>query len=172
MSKADDIFYREFLAVLVLLVLFAFFAYFVASAIGENAFQARQSSPQAVLDRIAPAAQVRVGEPGETVAAAKPAEEPAAEPEPAPAVADAGSGAEVYNNACMACHATGAANAPKVGDKEAWQPRAEQGMDILIQSAIKGKGAMPPKGGYPNLTEDQIKGAIRYMLDETGVSAG
>ena len=59
------------------------------------------------------------------------------------AVAD---GQKIYQTSCQACHATGAANAPKLGDKEAWAPRIATGIDALLASAIKGKNAMPPKG--------------------------
>ncbi len=72
-----------------------------------------------------------------------------------------------YRQACMACHATGAAGAPKVGDKAAWAPRIKQGMATLVKNAMNGKGAMPPKGGRPNLTEAQIKSTIEYMVSQS-----
>lgn len=72
-----------------------------------------------------------------------------------------------YRGACMSCHATGAAGAPKTGDKAAWKARIAQGMDLLVEHAIKGKGAMPPKGGRPNLTDEQIKSVVAYMVKES-----
>ncbi len=72
-----------------------------------------------------------------------------------------------YRTACAACHATGAAGAPKVGDKAAWAPRIAQGMATLLKHAMNGKGAMPPKGGRPNLTEAQIKSTIEYMVSQS-----
>ena len=72
-----------------------------------------------------------------------------------------------YRTACMACHATGAAGAPKTGDKAAWKARIAAGMDTMVTNAIKGKGAMPPKGGRPNLTDSQIKAVVKYMVDES-----
>lgn len=74
---------------------------------------------------------------------------------------------KTYRTACMACHATGAAGAPKTGDKAAWKARIAQGMDTLVTNAIKGKGAMPPKGGRPNLTEADIKSTVAYMVKES-----
>ena len=74
---------------------------------------------------------------------------------------------KTYRTACAACHMTGAANAPKLGDKAAWAPRIKTGMDTLVNSAIKGKGAMPPKGGRMNLTDAQIKSAVAYMVGES-----
>ena len=56
------------------------------------------------------------------------------------------------------------ANAPKLGDKAAWAPRAATGKDALLASVIKGKGAMPPKAGAADLKNDDIKAAIDYML--------
>jgi len=73
-------------------------------------------------------------------------------------------GAATYNQACAACHATGAAGAPKLGDKAAWEPRLGQGKDALYTSVIKGKGAMPPKGGQMALSDDVVKAAVDYML--------
>ena len=69
----------------------------------------------------------------------------------------------LYNQVCSACHATGVAGAPKVGDKAAWAPRAAQGVDALTASAIKGKGAMPPKGGS-SASDADIKAVINYMV--------
>ncbi len=73
-------------------------------------------------------------------------------------------GTETYTKACAACHATGAANAPKLGDKAAWKPRIDQGMDVLYTASIKGKGAMPPKGGQVQLSDDVVKAAVDYMV--------
>ena len=72
-----------------------------------------------------------------------------------------------YRTSCQSCHATGAAGAPKTGDKAAWKARIAAGMDTMVTNAIKGKGAMPPKGGRPNLTDAQIKAVVKYMVDES-----
>ena len=74
---------------------------------------------------------------------------------------------KTYRTACAACHMTGAAGAPKVGDKAAWKARIAAGMDTMVLNAIKGKGAMPPKGGRMNLTDAQIKSAVAYMVGES-----
>ena len=73
-------------------------------------------------------------------------------------------GPTVYNSIYGACHNTGAAGAPKVDDKAAWAPRVAQGKDALYKSALGGKGAMPPKGGAADLSDDEIKGAVDYIL--------
>jgi len=72
-------------------------------------------------------------------------------------------GKSTYDKTCMACHSTGAAGAPKLGDKAAWAPRLKQGIAALHASALKGKGAMPPKGGNTGLPDDAVKAAVDYM---------
>lgn len=80
------------------------------------------------------------------------------------APAAAGAGEALYKQACVACHAAGVANAPKFGDKAAWAPRIKTGLDALTASAIKGKGAMPPKGGSTAADAD-IRSAVEYMVN-------
>jgi cytochrome c5 len=74
-------------------------------------------------------------------------------------------GKKVYETTCVACHAAGVANAPKFGDKKAWAPHLAHGVSELHQSALKGKGAMPPKGGNLTLSEAEVKAAVDYMLN-------
>jgi cytochrome c5 len=76
-------------------------------------------------------------------------------------------GQQIYQSSCQACHATGAAGAPKVGDKEAWAPRIAQGMDTLLTNATKGIRAMPPKGACATCTEADLKAAIEYMISQS-----
>ena len=84
----------------------------------------------------------------------------------APAAAAAKSDAvpALYTTICSACHIAGVANAPKIGDKAAWAPRLAAGVDGLTASVIKGKGAMPPKGGAAAASEDEIKAVVSYMV--------
>jgi cytochrome c5 len=81
----------------------------------------------------------------------------------ASAPAAAADGKKVYDTTCMACHATGAAGAPKFGDKAAWAPRLKTGAEALYASALKGKGAMPPKGGFAAMSDAEIKAGVDYM---------
>ena len=73
---------------------------------------------------------------------------------------------QLYQSACLACHTTGAAGAPKIGDAGAWNERLAKGLDALITSAINGIGAMPPRGGS-QFSDDQIKAVVEYILDES-----
>ena len=205
MSKVDNVFWRQFGVVLILLTVFGFGMYFVANSIAGQAYAEMNDDPDAVLTRIAPVGQSRIGDPaGQTqapaetaVAAATPTtitvqvEEPESETTAASDAAAAGStgeagemvaaaggdvdlaaGEQIYQSACFACHMSGVANAPKLDDPAAWEPRLAQGMAGLLQSSINGKGAMPPKGGFAHLTEDDLRNAIEFMLDKAGVSAG
>ncbi|HYC38097.1 MAG TPA: cytochrome c oxidase subunit II [Usitatibacter sp.] len=79
----------------------------------------------------------------------------------APGKAD---GKSTYDTACSVCHAAGVAGAPKLGDKAQWEPRLKQGKDTLYASALKGKGAMPPKGGNTALSDEAVKAAVDHML--------
>ncbi len=75
-------------------------------------------------------------------------------------------GKEIYQTVCMACHATGVANAPKFGDKAAWAPRLKDGIDNALAIAMKGLNAMPPKGGYTG-SDEEFKAAALYMINNS-----
>lgn len=115
---------------------------------------------EVVLGNIKPVGQVRVA--GESPPAPSPATE-VASAEPA-AAAEPKSGETVYNSNCMACHTTGAAGAPKLGDAAVWSARAAIGIDALVASAIKGVNAMPPKGLCMTCSDDELKAAIEYII--------
>lgn len=101
-------------------------------------------------------------------AAPEAAEPPAADAAPAQAAAaDLANGKSVYAGACFVCHTTGAAGAPKLGDKALWAPRIAQGMDTLVHNAINGKNAMPPKGGRMDLSDTAVADAVAYMVQES-----
>jgi len=119
-----------------------------------------------VAERIRPLSQVYL--PGEEQEAPLPTVETVAEPEP---VAAALSGPQVYNSACLACHAAGVGGAPVLGDAAVWEPRIAQGVDVLKQHAIEGftgsSGYMPAKGGRMDLSDAEIADAVDYMVGES-----
>lgn len=84
----------------------------------------------------------------------------------APKVLKAGDA--VYKAVCAACHDTGAAGAPKVGDAGAWSARIGQGQSTLVSNAIKGIRAMPAKGGNPDLDNLEVERAVVYMANQSG----
>ena len=83
-----------------------------------------------------------------------------------PAASGADKIQEIYNASCAACHISGAAGAPKQGDKAAWALRIKSGIGVLYASAIKGKNAMPAKGGNASLSDDDVKAVVDYMLSQ------
>jgi len=146
----------------VLVILVSFF-----SSFGEPEQNVMDRS--AVLERLKAVEVVAVkGEARETEAAAPStvavAEKPTAEA--APAAAGEIDGNAIATATCVACHAIGLLESPKVGDKAAWEKRiqANGDMDGLVKSAIVGKGAMPPRGGNAGLSDAEVKAAIEFMM--------
>lgn len=103
----------------------------------------------ALLERIKPVASVQIGASADEAAAV------------------VVSGEEIYKTACLACHGSGAAGAPKIADKAVWKPRIAQGMATLITHAIKGFKGMPPKGGRADLSDNAVKSAVKHMVDNS-----
>ena len=125
----------------------------------------------------APAAPSKVADAGKATAPAVAAAAPAvaatppvtsttkAAPAPAAAIkVAANNGEALYKQVCTACHAAGVAGAPKSGDKAAWAPRIKTGIDALTASVVKGKGAMPAKGGSA-ASEADIRAAVEFMVN-------
>jgi cytochrome c5 len=133
-----------------------------------NAAGGKFAVPEAPAPAAAAAAPVAeaAAAPVAAAAPAAPAAAPAAAAPAAPATATvaAGAGEALYKQSCTVCHAAGVAGAPKSGDKAAWAPRIAQGIDALTASAIKGKGAMPPKGGSA-ASDAEIRAAVQFMVD-------
>ncbi|HYE34578.1 c-type cytochrome [Methylocaldum sp.] len=90
-------------------------------------------------------------------------------PTPAPTAFDAASGEHIYVSVCIVCHGEGLGEAPRAGDKAAWLKRMEQGVDTLVAHAFNGFKGMPPKGGHPELSEQDIRNAVGYMLYASGI---
>jgi cytochrome c5 len=105
--------------------------------------------------------------PSDAAPAAKPAAPVATAPTaPAPTApaSDLTHGQQIYRQACAFCHDKGVAGAPKIGDAAAWSPRLAQGMETLYGVALRGKGAMPAKGGNPSLADADVKAAVDYLV--------
>jgi cytochrome c5 len=122
-------------------------------------------SPQEIAARLAPVGSVNLVS-GDTAKAAGTGPAPAAPQAAAAAPAEASDGAQIFDQACSACHTTGVAGAPMLGDQAAWEPRIAQGMDGLMHTAINGKGAMPPRGTCATCTDDDLRAAIEYMISK------
>jgi len=130
--------------------LIALGAYLLVSGGGTGGDDSSALDASAVAARIKPVAEVAIAEAGggETKTAQ--------------------SAEQVVQQYCVACHATGAAGAPKIGDSGAWAKRIGTGLDQMLKIAIAGKGAMPARGGAANLSDDELSGAIVYMANQSG----
>ncbi|MFH1814084.1 MAG: c-type cytochrome [Pseudomonadota bacterium] len=129
--------------------------------------KAEDAAPAAAAPAPEPAAAAPAPMPMEVpaIAAAAYDDAPVAAAAPAAAPAAAGiDGQAVYNKACAACHAMGVAGAPKFGDKGQWSARLATGLDSMVNNAIKGKGAMPAKGGNVTLKDAEVKAAVEVMV--------
>lgn len=129
-------------------------------------------APDAVAQRIKPVANVVLAGSPEAAAEQSAAGAAPAAPAPegaAPAPAAAVDGESVFKTTCFACHGTGAAGAPKVGDKAAWAPRIAEGKATLHKHAIEGftgtHGMMPARGGNPALSDAEVEAAVDYMVN-------
>ena len=77
------------------------------------------------------------------------------------------SGKDIYNSVCMSCHMSGAAGTPITGKVDQWSERIAKGNDTLYNNAINGIGVMPAKGGLMSLSDDAVKLAVDYMIDQS-----
>ena len=138
---------------------------YMTAAVGGTFAEPAAPATAAAGGASAPVAQAPASMPPEAIAAAPAV---AAPPTPATAAAPvavaAGAGEALYKQACVACHAAGVAGSPKFGDKAAWAPRIATGIETMTASVIKGKGAMPPKGGSA-ASDGEIRAAVDYMTN-------
>ncbi|CAJ1772340.1 hypothetical protein PEKONANI_00558 [Aeromonas jandaei] len=134
-----------------------------AASLSGAVFAADDMSPDAIAERIKPVGQVYTAKDLEGIAGAGAAPAAAASSGPR-------DGETVFKGACFACHDTGAAGAPKRGDKAAWEPRIAQGIETLKKHAIGGftgkSGMMPPRGTCATCSDEEIENAIHYMIDK------
>ncbi len=124
------------------------------------------ATAQAIEDRIKPLGEVSIAptaRPVTTVSATEPALQ-AGKSAKGDAASSGKVGQTTYNSICTACHSTGALGAPKFGDKAAWAPRIAQGMQVLYNSALKGKNSMPAKGGNPSLSDADVTATVDYIV--------
>jgi cytochrome c5 len=138
---------------------------YMANAAGAKFAEPKQ--PAAAAQTAAAPASATVASAAPAPAAAPtpvPVQQAAAAAAPQPAAASAGAGEALFKQTCATCHATGIAGAPKLGDKAAWAPRVAQGLTVLMQHAMQGKGAMPPKGGS-SASEAEIRATVEYMVN-------
>lgn len=181
-AEQDRRFIDTFMLVIGMLVAVAVGLYLLAQVVAERtATQFLKEDPayrENIAERIDPIAQVAVAgmeqpelrAPG-GLASVEP--DPGASPAGgAGAVAELQDPKAIHDGVCAACHGQGIAGAPKTGDAAAWDARIGKGMDTLVQHAVQGfqgeAGYMPPKGGNANLSDEQVRAAVQYMVEQSG----
>ena len=150
-SHTDSSFLRNMVIIIAALVVFMIIIIIAANWLsnGSTNIQDDPMVQGAIEDRIAPICRVNTGGIAPVAAAA----------------AGPVDGKAIYEQACFACHGTGAAGAPKFGDSSAWSARIGQGIDTLNDHALNGFKGMPPRGGRADLDDDSVKAAVQYMVD-------
>ena len=157
----DKEFFTTFFIIMGGLAVFAIVLVIIASKLTSEVTEYKPE--EIVVENIKPVGEVYIA--GESEPEAAPA--PAADAAATAAAAGPKSGEQVYNSNCVACHGTGAAGAPKLGDTAAWAPRIAAGMDSLLANATNGLKAMPPKGLCMTCSEAELQGAVEYMVNNS-----
>ncbi|MDZ7828995.1 MAG: c-type cytochrome [Halofilum sp. (in: g-proteobacteria)] len=171
MSEAEDVQFKEMFPLVIgllagLAVFFVVIAQLIASDSQSTYVPPGMTAEEAVSSRVQPIGQVNMGGPivaeADTGGGGGSAAAGGGEPQ---------SGEQVYNSVCMACHDSGVAGAPKIGDNSIWQSRVEErgGYDPIYENALNGYKGMPAKGGA-SISEEELDRAVKYLLEESGVS--
>jgi len=151
----DRDFLKTFTGLLAALVALTVIIFVVAQMVSGSAKAKISQNDKQIAERIKPVGEIAMAGASAVANAVIPT-----------ANAGGDKGEQVYKQVCGTCHNAGVANAPKLGDKAAWAPRIAQGMDKLVASGKKGKGAMPPKGGFPGSDAD-FKAAVTYLVNKS-----
>lgn len=165
----DRKFLDTFIIVIGALLAFTVAMHFLANHLADTYLDTDNSenpiSIAATNDRLAPVGEVR------TTNDPMPQPEEMASATGAEETSGPADGKAVYEQACFACHGTGAAGAPKMGDANAWLDRIAKGVETLHKHALEGftgtTGIMPPKGGRADLSDEQVKAAVDYMISQS-----
>lgn len=161
-KQQDQIFIQNFIIILVMLLGMVAIFVIIARTVGTDDVRIAKRRAQVISELTQPVATVRISATAEAAGTAATGAD-------GETVADANPGKTTYEGVCVACHGTGLPNVPQVGKAEDWTARIAQGTEKLYEHAINGLTgasgmAMPPKGGNPTLTDEQIHAAVDYMV--------
>jgi len=169
-TSTDRIFLKHFAMLIGTLIFIAVVLYALGQFIyAKHPPEEAPNRAAIASERVAPIGAVYAGDTGR---AAMVAAQEAAKAAAASQVAYGGTtdGKTIFGSLCHSCHETGAGGAPKLTDKAIWAPRVAEGLDTLVKHAIEGytgkSGIMPPKGGNPALTDEQVKATVQWMFDQ------
>ena len=158
----DSEFINYFMAVLGVLIAITVILLVLANSLASRQQTMDVAMIKSTNERIAPIGQVNIG----SVPAPK-----------APATDAGGKATEVafsaegvYQSVCHTCHGTGVLESPRIDDTAEWQKRLAEGLDTVYQKSIQGVGNMPAKGGRTDLSDQNFKQVVDYMLKQAGVS--
>lgn len=180
MAKPDRHFINVFSAVLGILIAIALLLVFISRAVDSGPEGARDTEDPLMQasahERITPFGEVAVAGRDNTGLTIEktPTNVAATAPPPGgvPGAAQPTDGRSVFDSACVACHGQGIAGAPRLGDKAAWETRVAKGKATLEKHALEGfqgsQGVMPPKGGRTDLSDEAVKNAVEYMMQQSG----
>lgn len=160
-AHSDRAFVRSFATVLAGLAGIGVVCIIIAAIVSKGVETHPEVQTSLLAERLAPVAQV-VTDPKALMKAAQ--ENAASKPKL--------TGEQVVAQVCSACHAAGMLGSPKIGDSAEWGKRfkTQGGLDGLVKHAINGLNQMPPRGGNPALTDQEIHDAVKYMLSKAGIS--
>lgn len=159
-QQTDKVFMKYFSLMVTMLIIVALVIIFIARTAGHKEYEPVSSKAVTTVERIKPVSGVYTSEAGVAAMQQATAVE-SAEPKVA---FDGSLDAEmIYQAVCSACHTTGVLGAPKPGSPE-METRAAEGMDVMMGYAINGLNAMPARGGRPDLSDEQIRAVIEFML--------
>ena len=156
----DKQFINHFSAMLGVLITIIVLILIIAKALSNTHQEPDQAMQETIAERIRPVGNANVGEiPAAATATPQKTQPTVTAPAASPVDAE-----QIYQTVCAICHASGIANAPIYGNKAAWEPRLGN-IELLYTNSLNGKGAMPPKGGRLDLSDEAIKATVDYMLD-------
>jgi cytochrome c5 len=167
MSQSEDkAFIRKFSGIIIGLLLLTIILIFVARSLHtESGEDANPSQKIIAEERIKPVSAVHTS--GESAADLAAAPESTAPTPPPDSVTEEDSGVDgeaIYSGLCETCHEAGIAGAPISGSDQMAERLSEKGLETLVTNAINGLNVMPPRGGNPSLTDEQIRAAVEFML--------